>query len=190
LSCGIELHARPLSLGGVHPDGESLGPRHMPAGPAPFLHAVAPSRTDLVVCVEDLFPWYWLADLCARASLPFVRGHARSMQAMHGGNAKNDTSDAPKIAGLLRDGMRPQASVYPAEMRATRALRRCRLPLTRPRAALLAHLQKTTRQDNLPERGKKLADKANRAGGAARVPAPAVPHRVEGDLPLIDFEAP
>jgi hypothetical protein len=38
-----------------------------------------------------------------------VLGHAFSMPAMHGGKAKNDTSDAHKIAGLLRGGMLPQA---------------------------------------------------------------------------------
>jgi hypothetical protein len=42
------------------------------------------------------------------------------MQAIHGGKAKNDKIDAPKIAVLLRGGMFPLAYVYPAEMRATR----------------------------------------------------------------------
>jgi hypothetical protein len=51
------------------------------------LKAVAPSRTDLVVCVACLFTWYWLADLCAREGMPFVLGHALSMKAMHGGKA-------------------------------------------------------------------------------------------------------
>ena len=37
--------------------------------------------------------------------MPFVRGHALSMQAIHGGKAKNDKIDAHKIAVLLRGGM-------------------------------------------------------------------------------------
>ena len=81
-------------------EGAILVHRNMPAGPEPFLKASAPSRADLVVCVACLFPWYGLADLCARAGLPFVLGHALSMQALHGGKAKNDTIDAPKIASL------------------------------------------------------------------------------------------
>ena len=63
----------------------------MPAGPEPLLKAVAPSRTDLVVCVACLFTWSGLADLCARAGMPFVLGHALSMKAIHGGKAQNDT---------------------------------------------------------------------------------------------------
>jgi hypothetical protein len=62
--------------------------------------------------------------------------------------------------------MLPQAYVYPAEMRATRDRLRRRLHLTRKRAELLAHIQHTNSQYNLPEIGKKLAYKANRGGGA------------------------
>ena len=72
-------------------------------------------------------------------------------------------------------------------MRATRDLLRRRLPLTRKRAALLAHLQNTHSQYNLPELGKKIAYKANREGGAERFPDPAGHKSVEIDLALIDF---
>ena len=72
-------------------------------------------------------------------------------------------------------------------MRATRALLRRRLPLTRKRAELLAHVQHTHSQDNLPEIGKQLAYKAHRDGVAARVPAPAVQKSVAVDLALIDY---
>ena len=47
---GIDLHARTLYLCVLHQDGASLVHRNTPAGPAPFLKAIAPSRTDLVVC--------------------------------------------------------------------------------------------------------------------------------------------
>ncbi|HSF32678.1 MAG TPA: transposase, partial [Candidatus Tectomicrobia bacterium] len=57
--------------------------------------------------------------------------------------------------------------------------------LTRKRAELLAHIQNTNSQYTLPEIGKKLAYKANRDGVAARVPAPAVPKSMEGDLALL-----
>jgi hypothetical protein len=81
----------------------------MPAGPEPFLKAVAPYRTDLVVCVACLFTWYGLADLCAPEGIPFVLGHALYLKASHGGKATNDKIDAPKIAVVLRGGMLPQA---------------------------------------------------------------------------------
>ena len=187
--CGIDLHARTMYLCIFNRDGEILVHRNMPAGPEPFLQTIAPYRSDLVVCVACIFPWYWLADLCAREGIPFVRGHALSMKALHGGKATNDTIDAQTIAVLLRGGMLPQASVSPAEMRATCDLLRRRLHLTRKRAALLAHLQHTNRQDTLPEIGKKIAYKANRDGVAARVPDPAVQKRVDVDLALLDFDA-
>ena len=176
-----------MSLCVLHQDGEILVHRNMPAGPEPFLKAVAPYRTALVVCVACLFPWYWLADLCAREGMPFVLGHALSMKAIHGGKAKNDTSDAQKIAVLLRGGMLPQADVSPEEMRATRDLLRRRVHLRRKRAELLAHIQHTNSQYTLPEIGKKIASKANRDGVAARFPDPAVPKSVEVDLALIAF---
>src|SRR3954447_17444394 len=117
--------------------------------------------------------------------MPVVLGHALDLQAIHGGKAKHDTIDAQKIAVLLRGGMLPQAYVYPAAMRATRDLLRRRLHLTRKRAALLAHIQNTNSQDNLPEIGKKLAYKANRAGVVERFSAPAVQQSVEVELALI-----
>jgi transposase len=121
--------------------------------------------------------------------MPFVLGHALSMKAIHGGKAKHDTIDAHNIAVLLRGGMLPRASVYPAEMRATRDLLRRRLYLTRKRAELLTHVQHTNCQDNLPDLGKKIAYKANRVGVAERFPDPAVQKSIEVDLALIDDDA-
>src|SRR5262245_12780337 len=158
----------------------------MQAAPEPFLKAVAPYREGLVVAVECVFTWYWLADLCAQEGIPFVLGHALYMKAIHGGKAKNDKIDAHKIAVLLRGGMLPQAYVYPAEMRATRDLLRRRMYLTRKRAELLAHIQNTNSQYNLPELGKQLAYKANRGGVAERFPEPAVPKSMAVDLALLE----
>jgi transposase len=183
--CGIDLHARTMYLCIVNRDGEILLHRNMPAGPDPFLKAITPYREDLVVCVECIFTWYWLADLCAREAIPFVLGHALYMKAIHGGKAKNDKIDAQKIAVLLRGGMLPQAYVYPAAMRATRDLLRRRIHLMRKRAELLAHVQNTNSQYNLPEIGKKIAYKANRDGVAERFPDPAVQKSIEVDLALI-----
>ena len=188
-SCGIDLHARTMDLCVLNQEGEVLLHRNMQAAPEPFLQAIAPYREELVVCVEGLFTWYWLADLCTREGIPFVLGHALSMKAIHGGKAKNDKLDAQKIAVLLRGGMLPQAYVYPATMRGTRGLLRRRLHWTRKRAALLTHVQQTNWQYNLPQLGQKIADKGTRHGVAARFPEPAVHKRVEVDLALIDFYA-
>jgi transposase len=184
--CGIDLHARTMYVCILNQGGEILVHRNLKATPESFLQVIAPYRDDLVVAVECLFTWYWLADLCAREGLACVLGHALSMKAIHGGKAKNDQSDAHKIAVLLRGGMLPQAYVYPAAMRATRARLRRRMPRMRKRAELLAHIQNTDRQYNLPEIGKKLAYKANRHGVAERFLDPAVQKSIAVDLALID----
>jgi hypothetical protein len=155
--CGIDLHARTMYLCVLNQEGEVLLHRNMKAAPEPFLKAVAPYRDGLVVAVECIFTWSWLADLCAQEGISVVLGHALYMKAIHGGKAKNDKIDSHKMAALLRGGMLPQASGYPAAMRATRDLLRRRIHLMRKRAELLAHVQNTNSQYHLPEIGKKIA---------------------------------
>ena len=120
--CGIDLHARMMYVCILDQSGEVLVHRNMKTDPDTFLKAIAPYRQGMVVAVECMFTWYWLADLCADEGIPFVLGHALYMKAIHGGKAKNDKIDSQKIAALLRGGMLPQAYVYPAKMRATRDL--------------------------------------------------------------------
>jgi hypothetical protein len=169
-------------------EGELLLHRHMKAAPEPFLKAIAPDRKGLVVAVECRFTWYGLADLCAQAGIACVLGHALYMRAIHGGKAKHDKLASHKIAVLRRGGMLPQAYVYPAPMRATRDLLRRRPHLMRKRAELLATVHNATSQDNRPELGKKIADNANRDGGAERFADPAVQKSIEVDLALITHD--
>ena len=119
---------------------ETLVHRNMPATPEALLKAIAPYREQIVLAAACMLTWYWLADLCADHGIPCVLGHALSLKAIHGGKATNDTIDADNIAVWLRGGLLPQADVSPAEMRATRDLRRRRMPLARTRGALLAHV--------------------------------------------------
>jgi Transposase len=105
--CGIDLHARSMYVCLVNQEGDILLHRNMKAAPDPFLKAVAPYRDGLVVAVECIFTWYWLADLCADEGIPFVLGHALSMKAIPGGKAKHDKIDSQKIAALLRGGHAP-----------------------------------------------------------------------------------
>ena len=154
---GIDLHARTMYVGILNQAGATWLHRNMTATPEALLKAIAPSRGQSVLAAACMFPWDWLADLCAAHGLPCVLGHALSRKAMHGGKAKNDTIDAQKIAVLLRGGLLPQASVSPAERRATRDVRRRRMPLARTRGALLAHGHNTTSQYHLPAIGTKIA---------------------------------
>jgi len=184
--CGIDLHARTMYLCVLSQGGEVLLHQDIPSNPDRFLEAVAPYRDDLVVAVECIFTWYWLADLCTRENIPFVLGHALYMKAIHGGKAKNDKIDALKIASLLRGGMIPMAYVYPREMRATRDLLRRRLYLVRKRGQLLAHVQNTHHQYNLPEPARTIIYKSNRAGVAEKFADPAVRKSIAIDLELAD----
>ncbi len=184
--CGIDLHARSMYLCILDQQGEIVFHRNMHTTPEMFLRAIDPYREDIVVAVECIFTWYWLADLCAQQGIPFILGHALYMKAIHGGKAKNDKIDAHKIAALLRGGMIPTAYVYPPEMRATRDLLRHRMHLMRKRSELLAHIQNTNSQYNLPEIGKKIAYKANREGVAERFDEQSVQKSIEMDLLLID----
>jgi len=187
-SGGIALHARSMDRCLLSQDGVLWLHRPMQTRPERFLKAIAPSREALVVGVACLFTWDGLAALGARAGMPCVRGPARSLQALHGGTAHNEQIDAQKIAGLRRGGRLPPADVSPAAMRAPRALRRWRTPWRRQRAAVLTPLPQTTRQDPLPERGTQIADTANRDGGAERLPAPAVPQRIDGARALMGHD--
>ena len=134
--CGIDLHARAMYVCSLDQAGTILVHKNLPTTPEAFLRIIAPYREDLVVGVECMFTWYWLADLCSKEGIAFVLGHALSMKAIHGGKAKNDKIDAHKITVLLRGGMVPQAYVYPAELRATRDLLRRRCHLVHKRAEL------------------------------------------------------
>lgn len=184
-SCGIDLHARTMYLCILNQEGKIVLHRNIKTNPEIFLKTIAPYREDIVIAVECLFTWYWIADLCSEESIPFVLGHALYMKAIHGGKAKNDKVDAYKIATLLRGGMMPMAYVYPAEMRATRDLLRRRTHLVRRRAALLSHIQMTNHQYNLSETGK-LAYKSKRKGVAQRFQDISVQKNIELDLSLID----
>ncbi len=86
-------------------DGETVLHRNLRSrSPRTSSRPSQPFRDDLVVGVECIFTWYWLADLCPREGIHFVLGHALYMKAIHGGKAKNDKIDALKIATLLRGG--------------------------------------------------------------------------------------
>lgn len=185
--CGIDLHARSMYVCVLDQEGTILLHRQMKTAPEALLSAIAPYREDIAVAVECIFTWYWLADLCAREGIPFVLGHALYMKAIHGGKTKSDQIDSQKIAVLLRGGMLPVAYVYPQEMRATRDLLRRRMYFMRSRSELLAHIQNTNSQYNLPEFGKKIAYRTNRTEVAEAFADPQVHKTIAVDLQSLDF---
>ena len=95
--CGIDLHARSMYICISDQFGNILVHRNIGTDADFFLQIIKPYREDIVVAVECIFSWYWLADLCAKHNITFVLGHALYMKAIHGGKAKNDKIDSAKI---------------------------------------------------------------------------------------------
>jgi len=140
-NCGIDLHARQMYVCLMDRNGKKLVHTNIKHNDFDyFLKLVAPYRHDLTICAECMFGWYWLADACQAAGLPFVLAHALYLKAIHGGKNKNDRIDSEKIAHLLRSNLIPPAYVYPAAKRPLRALLRQRLFYVWRRSELLARI--------------------------------------------------
>jgi len=67
---------------------DRLASGHQKTSPEIFLKTIAPYREDIVVAVECIFTWYWIADLCSNENIPFVLGYALYMKAIHCGKVK------------------------------------------------------------------------------------------------------
>jgi transposase len=185
---GIDLPARTMHVCVLDAAGTVVLDRNLPCHFETLVQAIAPFREGIVIGVECMFGWYWLADRCAEHQIPFVVGHALYMKRIHGGKAKNDRIDAHKIAHLLKGGNFPLSYAYPKGMRETRDLLRRRMYLVHKRAELITHLEILNAQNNLPPFGKKLSYAANRAelNIAERFTDSSVQLSASLDLDLID----
>jgi transposase len=183
--CGIDLHARKMYVCVLTHEGKVVVHENIKTDPEQFLKLILPYEENIIVGVECVFCWYWLADLCAQQSIAFVLGHALYMKAIHGGKTKNDKVDSYKIALLLKGGNFPLAYAYPREWRATRDLLRRRMYLTRRCGELIAHIQNTNTQYNLPQLGKRLTRRHNHEGVAERFEDPEVRKSVEVNLEIV-----
>ncbi len=135
--CGIDLHARVLYVCILDQDGKTRVHQEIPADPKKLQQLLEPYISNVVVGVECMHCWYWVADFCEDLGIDFILGHALYMKAIHGGKAKNDRIDSFKIANLIRGGNFPLAYVYPKAMRATRDLLRRRMKIVRHGADLV-----------------------------------------------------
>jgi transposase len=166
--------------------GAVLVHRNLPCTREAFENVISPYREQVVVAVECIFSWYWIADLCTELGVALVLGHALYMKAIHGGKTKNDKTDSQKIAALLRGGMLPIAHAYPQEHRSTRDLLRRRMYLMRQRSELLAHIQNTNTQYNLPAFESRIASRSNRATLAEHFEEHMVRTSIEADIQVLD----
>ncbi len=183
--CGIDLHARKMYVCIVSKKGKVVVHQNINTDPEKFFDLIFPYMDDIAVGVECVFCWYWLADLCAEHHITFVLGHALYMKAIHGGKTKNDKIDSYKLATLLKGGNFPVAYAYPAKWRATRDLLRRRMYIARRCSELVAHIQNTNTQYNLPMFRKRLSRKYNHDGVAERFDDPQVRKSVQTDLDMI-----
>ena len=186
-TCGIDLHARSLYVCILDDTGQSIIHKQINATPEVLLKLIQPYQDDLVIGVECMFSWYWIADFCADHGIDFVLGHALYMKAIHGGKAKNDKIDSDKIARLLKGGMFPMAYVYPRQWRGTRDLMRRRMRLMRQRAELIAHIHNTLSQYNLPPNTDNLRYAQHREKLRDIFPDVSVQRSIDLDLDRIDF---
>ncbi len=184
--CGIDLHTKKMYVCILNQQGETVYHRNINTDPDTFLKIIQPFRKDIVVGVECMFTWYWLADLCMEEGIDFVLGHALYMKSIHGGKAKNDQIDSRKIAALLRGGMFPPAYVYPKEMRAVRDLLRRRNHFVRKRAELLAHIINTGSQYNLQEPFGRIRRKNHREGLLEKFDNEDVRKSIAADVTMLD----
>ncbi len=105
--CGIDLHARSLYLCIINDKGEKVLHKEIKQ----LLEILVPYIGKIVVGVECMHCWYWVADCCRDNHIGFIPGHALYMKAIHGCKAKNDKIDSYKIAALMRGGTFPLANI-------------------------------------------------------------------------------
>ncbi|MEE9397271.1 MAG: IS110 family transposase [Methylococcales bacterium] len=187
--CGIDLHARLLYVCIIDQTGNTCVHKEIPASKDKLHQLLEPYIGNIIVGVECMHCWYWVADFCDDIGVDFILGHALYMKAIHGGKAKNDRIDSFKIANLMRGGNFPLAYVYPKLMRATRDLLRRRMKIVRHGADLKAHVANTTSQYNLPANKVNLKNKDAREQLRSTFPDQSVQKSIDLDMALLDCYA-
>lgn len=139
--CGIDLHSRQMYVCVMDRSGKVLFHRNMRNDFQIFKASLKSFLPDMAVGAESSGYYYWLADGCQAAGIPFFLGHALYMKAISGAKTKNDRLDSRRITDLMRANLFPLAYPYPEGMRATRDLLRCRHSYVRRRATAYRHLQ-------------------------------------------------
>jgi transposase len=183
---GIDLHARQMYICVIDSSGEVHHHRNHSTTPDELYRIIHRFGTDIVIGVECMFSWYWVADFCEEHQIPFALGHALYIKAIHSGKTKNDRIDALKIASMLRGGMFPLAHAYPKDKRATRDLLRRRMFFVHHRAALLSHITNTNTQYNNVPINANLLRASNREGIEDRFESEAVRQSIIADKYLLD----
>jgi hypothetical protein len=98
--------------------GNVVFDKNLPCHFDTLLQAIAPFRDGIVIGVECLFGWYWLADRCAEHDIPFVVGHALYMRLIHGAKANRTRgrSSIDREMSIELRPLRPLIRPYPAPL--------------------------------------------------------------------------
>ncbi len=68
--CGIDLHAKTMYICIIDNTGKKLVHQNTRSNGAYLLKLIEPYKEDIVVGVECMFAWYWLADYCKDNNIP------------------------------------------------------------------------------------------------------------------------
>ena len=90
--CGIDLHSTKMYICVMDKEGNIQLHRNMHNDFNLFNTLISGYKHSLSVGVESMHSYYWLADSCIAANIPFYLGHAYYMKSIHGGKKKNSLS--------------------------------------------------------------------------------------------------
>ena len=77
--CGIDLHARILYVCIIDSDENVLVHKKIGANPEALMALIEPYLGNIVIGVECMHCWYWVADWCEDNNIDFILGHALYM---------------------------------------------------------------------------------------------------------------
>jgi len=185
--CGIDLHSKSMYVCIMNKEGKIHLHRNMRNDFEIFKRSIQPFIQSLSVGCETSGYYYWLADGCREAGIPFHLGHALYMTAISGKKKKNDRIDSKTITNLMRTNFLPYAFTYPPDWRSTRDLLRRRHRLVRIRAEAYSHVQATFKQQGIMEGlSKFVKKKKERRELIERFDHPDLQMTIAADLDIMD----
>ena len=78
--CGIDLHTKNLRCCVVNHRNKELINTKLACDTSAFMKFIKKYKNNVIVGVECIFSWYWIADFCAEIGLNFILGHALYME--------------------------------------------------------------------------------------------------------------
>lgn len=95
--CGVDVHSTRSHLCILDHAGKKLAKMNIQNNFDIFKYILTPYTPNVVVGCESTYTYYWLADGCRLAGIPFYLGHALYMKAIRGNKHKNDPLDSSRL---------------------------------------------------------------------------------------------